>query len=147
MLVKRTTLLDLCRARDLLCEAGDGAWSIEDVAGAVAMSSSHFTRRFEAVFGLTPHQYRIRWRLERAKHLLVLGNDSVTDICLDVGFTSLGSFSALFSRRVGVTPSAFRRSYRPMVQVPGMLPHALAPGCFGLMCLVPPDAFRSFREA
>lgn len=140
-------MLDLCRARDLLCGAGDEVSSIEDIARAVAISSSHFTRQFAAVFGLTPHQYRIRWRLERAKQLLVLGNDSVTDVCLDVGFTSLGSFSTLFSRTVGVPPSAFRRRYRPMVQVPGTLPRALAPGCLSLMSLLPAGAFRSFREA
>ena len=146
MLVRQAALRDLCRARDRLRDQ-DAAPSIEQVAAEVAISPSHFTRQFEAVFGLTPHQYRIHCRLDRAKQLLASGGYSVTDACMEVGFSSLGSFSALFSRRVGVSPSAYRRRFRAMVQVPGTLPRALTPGCLSLMTRLPPGAFRSFREA
>src|SRR5262250_81300 len=98
------TLIRLCDARDLLREPGESCPSIEEVARAVAMSRFHFIRRFSALFGETPHQFRIRSRLEHAKALLAAGNASVTDVCMEVGFTSLGSFSDLFTRRVGVPP-------------------------------------------
>jgi AraC-like DNA-binding protein len=131
----------------MLCEVDETQVSIGDVAIQVGISQFHFIRQFEAVFGLTPHQFRIRSRLDRAKDLLALGHLSVTDVCMEVGFSSLGTFSALFTRRIGTTPSAYRRKVRTMVQVPGTLPSALIPGCFGLMGLLPRSAFRNFREA
>jgi AraC-like DNA-binding protein len=80
-----------------------------------------------------------------------MGHHSVTDVCMEVGFSSLGSFSALFSRRVGEAPSAYRRRVRAMVQVPGTLPADLTPGCLSLMGRLSPSALansvRSFREA
>jgi len=97
------------------------------------MSPFHFIRRFESVFGTTPHQFRIQSRLERAKHLLALSDYSVTDVCMEVGFSSLGSFSALFARRFGTPPSAYRRQVRSLLAVPGELPKVLAPGCLSLM--------------
>jgi AraC-like DNA-binding protein len=75
------------------------------------------------LFGVTPHQFRTNARLERARRLLGDGR-SVTDACLAVGFSSPGSFSHLFGRRVGVAPSAYRR--RPFARGP-------APGCISLM--------------
>jgi hypothetical protein len=75
----------------------------------------------------------------------------VTDVCMEVGFSSLGSFSTLFTQRVGEAPSAYRRRVRAMVQVPGTVPAALIPGCLSLMGRLPPSALadrgRSFREA
>ena len=140
-------LAGLCRARDLLREVHDDHVPIEVVARAAGLSPFHFIRRFEAVFGVTPHQYRIRARLARARDLLALGSGSVTDVCMEVGFSSLGSFSALFTRRTGEPPSAYRRRTKAMVQVPGTLPPQLAPGCLSLMQHLPAAAFRSFREA
>jgi AraC-like DNA-binding protein len=147
MLLRPATFRRLCRARELLGEPQEHAPSIEDVARQVEISPFHFIRQFEAVFGVTPHQFRVRARLERAKRLLALGHHSVTEVCMEVGFSSLGSFSALFRRRVGASPSAYQRRLRPLVQVPGTLPAALIPGCLGLMAHLPPEAFRSFREA
>ncbi len=71
------------------------------------MSPYHFIRVFTALFGETPHQLRTRARVERAKALLALGPRDVTDVCLEVGFSSLGSFNELFARRVGAPPSSF----------------------------------------
>jgi AraC-like DNA-binding protein len=123
----------LCRARDMLREADDCPLTIDHVARAAAMSPFHFIRRFSALFGETPHQFRIQARLDRARHLLALGDDSVTDICMEVGFSSLGSFSALFARRIGTAPSVYRRQVRAMMAAPGTLPPELIPGCFTLM--------------
>ena len=117
----------------MLREVHEHTLTIDDVAREAAMSPFHFIRRFNALFGDTPHQFRIQARLDRAKELLALGNHSVTDICLDVGFSSLGSFSDLFARRIGMPPSAYRRHARSMVVVPGVVPQELFPGCLNLM--------------
>jgi AraC-like DNA-binding protein len=123
----------LCRARDMLREVHDRPLSIAEVAREAAMSPFHFIRRFESVFGTTPHQFRIQSRLDRARHLLALSDYSVTDVCMEVGFSSLGSFSALFARRFGTPPSAYRRQVRSLIAVPGEWPKELAPGCLSLM--------------
>ena len=140
-------LRKLCRARALLAEVDGAPRPIEDVARAVAISPSHFNRRFAAAFGVTPHQFRIHRRLERAKLLLAAGRHSVTEVCMEVGFSSLGSFSAQFARRVGATPSAYRRRLRALVQVPEAVWRPLRPGCLSLMAALPPAAFGSFEEA
>jgi AraC-like DNA-binding protein len=133
MILTRNELTGLCRARDLLRETHDRRLTIREVAREAAISPFHFIRRFEAVFGETPHQFRIQARLARAKHLLALSDYSVTDVCMEVGFESLGSFSDLFARRVGVAPSVYRRQVRSMVAVPETLPRRLYPGCLTLM--------------
>jgi hypothetical protein len=97
------------------------------------MSPFHFIRQFRAVFGSTPHQFRIQSRLDKAKELLALSEFSVTEVCMEVGFNSLGSFSDLFTRRVGVSPSVYRRRVRASMDVPGRLPKQLTPGCLTLM--------------
>ena len=127
-------LVRLCRARDMLRGIHDPKLSLRDVAREAALSHYHFIRVFKAVFGETPHQVRIAARLDRAKHLLSVGEQSVTDVCIEVGFSSLGTFSYLFARRVGSPPSAYRQRVRSMVQVPGSIPRQLIPGCLSLMC-------------
>jgi len=96
---------------------------------------------------MTPHQFRIQSRLEKAKLLLANGGHSVTDVCMEIGFSSLGSFSDLFMRRVGVSPSTYRRHARMAVSVPSNYPQLLFPGCLSLMTLLPALAFRNFQEA
>jgi AraC-like DNA-binding protein len=150
MLLRHEGFRRLCRARDLLREFHERSPSIERVAREVQISRFHFTRQFEAVFGVTPHQFRIHSRVELAKQLLATGQYSVTDVCMEVGFSSLGSFSVLFMRRVGEAPSTYRRRVRAMVQVPGVVAD-LTPGCLSLMARLPSSAFvrpdRNFREA
>src|SRR5215471_5042853 len=99
----------LCRAREILSEVHEAPMTLEVIAREAAMSPFHFIRQFRAIFGDTPHQFRIQARLDRAKYLLAVEHDSVTDVCMEVGFSSLGSFSDLFERRVGMRPSAYRR--------------------------------------
>jgi len=134
--------LRLCRARDMLREVHDRPLTIDEVAREAAISPFHFIRLFHALFGDTPHQFRIRSQIERAKELLAVGDASVTDVCLDVGFSSLGSFSDLFARRVGTPPSAYRRQVRAMVAVSGTVPKQLIPGCLTLMG----PAFAAFEK-
>ena len=117
----------------MLRETQDQPISIRDIAHAADMSPFHFIRQFEAVFGATPHQFRIQTRLDRAKELLALSDYSVTDVCLEVGFSSLGSFSDLFARRVGAPPSIYRRRVRSSVLLPEDWRRSVTPGCLSLM--------------
>jgi AraC-like DNA-binding protein len=126
-------LIRLCRARDMLRGIHDRQVSIGEAAREAALSPYHFIRVFKAVFGQTPHQALIAARVDRAKHLLIVGDLSVTEICVEVGFASLGTFSDLFSRRVGVPPSVYRQQSRSMMQVSGTIPRQLVPGCLSLM--------------
>jgi AraC-like DNA-binding protein len=150
LLLRHEAFRRLCEARDRLVEVHDATVTIEQIAREAGISSFHFIRQFEALFGETPHQFRIQARLDRARLLLAAGRHSVTDVCMEVGFSSLGSFSHLFSRRLGESPSAFQRRIRVTVAAPrsrlGELPAMLVPGCLTLMGYLPPSAFRSFRE-
>jgi len=123
----------LGRARDRLCQALDQKLTLDEVAREAAFSPGQFIRAFKAVFGQTPHQVRIEARLDLAKRLLIADSAPVTEICMTAGFASLGTFSHEFTRRVGLSPTAFRRTARTLVQVPGTLPPKLYPGCFVLM--------------
>jgi AraC-like DNA-binding protein len=89
------------------------------MARAALMSPSHFSRQFRAAYGETPYGYLMTRRIERAKALLRKGDLSVTDVCMAVGCTSLGSFSARFTELVGESPSAYRaRSHEETTVVP-----------------------------
>jgi len=128
-MIGNASLLRLARARARLCEVTGEAVPLAAVAREAGLSTTQFIRRFHAVFGETPHQWRIRMRLQAAKRLLVLQGESVTATCMAVGFSSLGSFSQLFAQRFGEPPSAYRRR---LVAVPG-LPQRLMPDCVSLM--------------
>jgi AraC-like DNA-binding protein len=132
-MLTNSAFVRLCRARDILRDIDDTQLSIEEVARHVEVSPFHFIRQFQALFGDTPHQFRIRTRLDLAKHLLAVSDYSVTDVCMEVGFTSLGSFSDLFARRVGASPSTYRRRVRSIMPAPRVLPQELVPGCLTLM--------------
>src|ERR671925_1837984 len=114
MLLRHQGFRRLVDARDRLRDVSETAPSVDQLARELQVSPFHFIRQFEAVFGVTPHQYRIQARLDRAKELLASGQHSVTDVCMEVGFSSLGSFSTLFAGRVGETPSAYRRRIRTL---------------------------------
>lgn len=138
----------LCHARELLVEDDGGpALSIEGVARASGMSRFHFIRRYGAVFGVTPHQARIAARMDRAKQMLASGERSVTEVCFEVGCSSLGSFSSLFTRHVGEAPSSYQRRVRRSISMPGLAAVKAFPGCLSLMLHLPKGAFRNFREA
>jgi AraC-like DNA-binding protein len=84
------------------------------------MSTAHFSRQFRAAYGETPYSYLMTRRIERAKALLRRDDMSVTEVCLEVGCTSLGSFSARFTELVGETPTAYRaRNHDALAKVPG----------------------------
>ena len=101
------TLAHLRRARDLIDRAYAEPLDVPTMAAKAYMSPAHFSREFAAAYGETPYAYLITRRIERAMALL-RGGMSVTDACVAVGATSLGSFSSSFTQIVGETPSAYR---------------------------------------
>ena len=114
--VRPATRAELYRRLHLAKEYADSAFdaplTLDDLAGAAGLSPNHLLRTFKQAFGQTPHQYLTERRLERARQLLAETNQPVTEICLSVGFASLGAFSWLFRRRVGVSPAEYRRQTR-----------------------------------
>jgi AraC-like DNA-binding protein len=89
--------------------------NVRTVAAVAHISEAHFIRSFRAAFGETPHRYLQRRRVERSMFLLRETDRSVTDICFDVGFTSLGTFSRTFREIVGETPSDYRVDHGPVM--------------------------------
>ncbi len=99
---------DLLRARDLVDREYRRPLAVTDMAEAAHLSPAHFSRRFRAIYGETPHVYLLTRRLERAAALLRRTDHPVTAICLEVGLSSVGSFSTSFTRVYGCSPSAYR---------------------------------------
>ncbi|HEX5063080.1 MAG TPA: AraC family transcriptional regulator [Kofleriaceae bacterium] len=122
------TLTRLLRARDLLHADSERGPTLDELAGAAGLSRAHLARQFAQTFGVPPHQYLVQLRLDRAKRALASG-ESVTDVCYQVGFESLGTFSASFRRRTGMSPREWQRAARPFVQSRGV-PVLYIPGCF-----------------
>jgi AraC-like DNA-binding protein len=101
-------LAHLRRARDLIDREYARPLDVDEIARAALMSTAHFSRRFRAAYGETPYAYLMTRRIEKAKMLLRRGDMSVTEVCMEVGCTSLGSFSARFTELVGETPTTYR---------------------------------------
>jgi len=115
-------LAHLRRARDLMDREYAQPLDVAALARAALMSPAHFSRRFRAAYGETPYGYLMTRRVERAKLLLRRGDLSVSEVCMEVGCTSLGSFSARFTRLVGETPTAYRaRDHGALAEVPGCI--------------------------
>ena len=123
----------LLRARDAMDRAYAEPLDVRTVAAVAHISEAHFSRCFRQVFGETPHRYLQRRRVERSMFLLRETDRSVTDICFDVGFSSLGTFSRTFREIVGESPSVYRVQHGPMI----------APNCFQMMAMRPWVALRS----
>ena len=102
----------LHRARDYVAACFDQPVLLQDLARVACLSENHLLRTFRQAFGVTPHQYLTSVRLAEARRLLAANGRTVTDICLAVGFESLGSFSTLFRRQFGISPHRFRRQKR-----------------------------------
>jgi AraC-like DNA-binding protein len=126
----------MLRARDAMDRSYAEPLDVRAVAAVAHVSQAHFIRSFRAVFGETPHHYLQRRRVERSMFLLRETERSVTDICLDVGFSSLGTFSRTFSEIVGESPSSYRAGHDPMV----------APHCVQMMAMRPLGASHSQRQ-
>jgi AraC-like DNA-binding protein len=123
----------MLRARDAMDRTYAQPLDVARLSRIAQMSEAHFIRTFRATFGETPHRYLQRRRVERAMFLLRETDQSVTDICVDVGFISLGTFSRTFHDIVGETPTGYRAHSRKVT----------APTCFTMTWMRP----SSFGEA
>jgi AraC-like DNA-binding protein len=101
----------ILRARDAMDRSFAQPLDVPALARLAHSSPAHFSRQFRAVFGETPHRYLQRRRVERAMELLRETGRPVTEICFDVGFRSLGTFSRTFNEIVGESPSSYRRRF------------------------------------
>ena len=128
----------LLRARDLADARYAEPLGVEDLAAAAGLSRAHFSREFRRAFGEPPHGYLLTRRLERAAALLRNTDRPVAEVCLDVGLTSVGSFTTSFKRTFGKTPTAYRQSFPPPAT------RALVPGCI-VRAYARPQV-RTFRE-
>jgi AraC-like DNA-binding protein len=123
----------LLRGRDYLAANFNERVSLADTAALAGISPFYFHRLFAEAFNETPHEFVTRLRIDHAKKLLLAGNHSVTDICLDAGYESLGSFSARFHSLTGLSPAAFRRESRRVFGTSGRnWPLYYMPACFHL---------------
>jgi AraC-like DNA-binding protein len=131
-------LAHLRRARDHIDRHFAEPLALDQLARVAGVSKFHFARSFEAAYGETPIRYLTRRRIERAQDLLRAANLTVTEICMLVGFASLGSFSSRFSQLVGETPSGYRDRWAAAGR-----PHV--PGCY-LFMRGPRDLGRAISE-
>jgi len=104
---------------------------VGDIADEACYSKFHFIRTFKSIYGKTPHQYLTDVRVEKAQLLLEQGI-SVTAACFAVGFDSLGSFTGLFKRRAGLTPSEYQRRKLARKEQIKKDPLRFIPGCFAM---------------
>ncbi|HVU10206.1 MAG TPA: helix-turn-helix transcriptional regulator [Phototrophicaceae bacterium] len=98
--------------------------TLEQISGEAGFSPYHFIRLFRSAYRRTPHQYLMQQRIGKAKELLRSTDLPIIDVCYAVGFESLGSFSTLFRREAGLSPSQYRQHTRPQIQ------SAFVPLCF-----------------
>lgn len=128
----------MLRARDAIDRHYAAPLDVPTLADIAHVSEAHFIRVFRATFGETPHRYLQRRRVERAMFLLRETDRSVTEICFDVGFGSLGTFSRTFSAIVGESPTTYRWRASDLRNVPG---------CFTRAWTRPSSELSSFGEA
>ena len=122
----------MLRARDAMDRSYAQPLDIPSLARIANVSEAHFIRTFRATFGDPPHRYLQRRRVERAMYLLRATDRNVTDICLDVGFSSLATFSRTFRQIVGESPVEYRAARGPIVAVPNCFAMAWTrPSSFG----------------
>jgi transcriptional regulator GlxA family with amidase domain len=127
----------LLRARDAMDRGYAEPLDVPALARIAHLCPEHFIRTFRATFGETPHRYLQRRRVERAMFLLRETDRSVTDVCLAVGFTSLGTFSRTFRDIIGQSPTAYRAgAARPV-----------APSCFMMAYSRPASISEKHRDA
>jgi AraC-like DNA-binding protein len=128
----------LVRAKDLADARYAEPLSVGDLAAAAGLSPAHFSRAFRRAFGESPHSYLLTRRLERAASLLARTDHTVSDICVAVGLSSVGSFTTTFTRLYGKSPKAYRDSLPPASA------YAVVPACVARAYGRPRN--RTFRE-
>ena len=120
----------LSSGRDYIANNYQESFSLIDVANNSFMSPFHFSRIFKENYGETPNEFLIRLRIEKAKQMLITENYSVSEICERVGYMSLGSFSSLFLKHVGMPPTSYRRTLWKLSSEPFRYPSQAIPACY-----------------
>lgn len=120
----------LARARNYMCDTYQHPIKLADISAEANLSPYHFQRTYKKSYGETPHEFLTRLRIDKAKTLLSKGNHSVTDACFEVGFSSLGSFSSLFVKQVGLSPSEYQRCSRSTHWIQHPVHSLFIPSCF-----------------
>jgi AraC-like DNA-binding protein len=129
-LVNDETFRRLCRARDLLAAGYQSQIFLDAAAREACLSPFHFHRLFHSTFGETPHVFLTRRRMDHARHLLASGEMTVTEVCFEVGYSSLGSFSSKFQSTVGVSPTQYQRQIRRLFGYQKPWKIILVPACY-----------------
>ena len=133
------TFRRLCRARDFLEASFADPVTLAQAAREACLSPFHFQRLFARVFGESPHHFVTRRRLDLAQRLLAAGDLPVTEVCLQVGYSSVGTFSSRFAASVGQSPSAFRREARRWIAPACGWRIYRIPDCYAAFFCIPQD--------
>ena len=120
----------ICLGRDYLQEHFSDSFSLTEVAKYSCMSQYHFSRVFTNVFGESPNTFVARLRIEKAKKMLITEKFSIGEICESVGYFSIGSFSSLFRKKVGMSPTQYRRKLWSLSSEPLSYPMQSIPLCY-----------------
>lgn len=128
-LVADDTFRRLCRGRDLIASSYRSRVLLEHAAREACLSEYHFHRLFSATFGETPHEFLTRLRMDRARQMLA-SERSITEVCFEVGYSSLGSFSSKFRTLFGRPPAEFQRNLRRTFGYHAPWRILMVPGCY-----------------
>lgn len=123
------TFRRLCRGRDLLADEYQSRVLLGQAARQACLSEFHFHRLFRATFGETPHDFLTRLRMQRARQMLA-SDRTVTEVCFEVGYGSLGTFSSKFRAQFGRSPAAYQREVRRIFGYSAPWRILMLPGCF-----------------
>lgn len=129
-MIKHSQYRKICLARDYLTQHYARNFDLDEVASHSCMSKYHFCRIFSAVFGESPYQYISRMRIDHAKRLLITSSLNINDICEAVGYTSIGSFSLLFRKKTGMSPTQYRSKVWALTKEPLTYPVQSIPSCY-----------------
>jgi AraC-like DNA-binding protein len=129
-MIKHFQYRKICLGRDFLTERYSGSFNLTEAAKYSCMSQYHFSRVFTKTFGESPYEYIVRLRIEKAKNMLITENFSVSEICEEIGYSSIGSFSFLFRKKVGMSPTQYRRRLWSLSSEPLSFPMQSIPLCY-----------------
>ena len=119
----------IARVRERMHAESHETLRVTDLARQACLSEQHFVRVFRATYGLPPNRYLSKLRIEHAKRLLS-HDRSVTDVCLTIGYSSLGTFSQRFAQETALSPTEFQRRMRAFGAVPARLGSLYVPACY-----------------
>lgn len=129
-MIKHFQYRKICLGRDFLAEHYSGSFNLAEAAKYSCMSQYHFSRVFTKTFGESPYGYVVRLRIEKAKNMLITGDFSLGEICEEIGYSSIGSFSFLFHKKVGMPPTQYRRRLWSLSGEPLCFPIQSIPLCY-----------------